>query len=95
MASAFTILELARVAPQPAEPAVFGRATLAIPERTVTSFSGAYNEIAWAIVVEAELAADPRCVSRFPSRWCRGRTRDGRAGQARVRAVAATGARRD
>jgi len=65
-ASAFTILELARVAPERGQRVVYGRDTATVPRRTMTSFAGAYNEIAWAIVVEADLGAAPPLRESFP-----------------------------
>jgi len=64
--STFASLELARVAPEAGQRVVYGRATVTVPARTVTSFSGAYNEIAWAIVVEATLQAGPALRESFP-----------------------------
>jgi len=64
--STFASLELARAAPEAGQRLAYGRGTVTVPERTVTSFSGAYNEIAWAIVVEAALQASPPLRESFP-----------------------------
>jgi hypothetical protein len=65
-ASTFAVLEIARLTPPPSQPVVFGRGTVTVPERTITTFAGAYNEIAWAVIVEAELQDAPPLRESFP-----------------------------
>jgi len=64
--STFASLEIARATPAAGQRVAYGRGSVAVPERTVTSFSGAYNEIAWAIVVEAALQGAPPLRESFP-----------------------------
>lgn len=65
-ASAFTVLELARAAPPPGQRVAYGRGTVTVPASTITSFTGAYNEIAWSIVVAAEFASAAPLRESFP-----------------------------
>jgi hypothetical protein len=50
----FQIIEIARAVPEPGVRVAYGCDSLLLPGRTVPSLSGRYNEIAWAIVVEAD-----------------------------------------
>ena len=48
--------EIVRAAPEPGLRVVCGRASVVVPPTAVPSVAGRRNEIAWTIVVEAELA---------------------------------------
>ena len=55
----FQVLEIARALPDPGVRVAYGQGSMLLPARTVPSLAGRHNEIAWALVVEAEFHVEP------------------------------------
>lgn len=57
--SDFVVVEMSRSVPAAGLRVATGRGSVAVPARSVPSLAGRYNEIAWAIVVEATFRPAP------------------------------------
>jgi hypothetical protein len=62
----FLILEIDRQAPDADAPLASGRGATTVPARTVPSFAGKLNEIAWAVIVEASFRTATVLRQEFP-----------------------------